>query len=655
MAQTQTMPAAVTTTEYQPLSATLSRGRLMAILIGVILGMLLAALDQTIVGTALPRIVAQLGGLEHYAWVVTAYLLASTVSIPIYGKLSDIYGRRTIFILGMVIFLAGSALAGTSQNMTQLIIYRGIQGLGAGAMMPIAMAIIGDIFPPAERGKWQGLIVAVFGLASIVGPTLGGWITDNWGWRWVFYVNMPVGIIAILTAGFVLPKFVNKRKHIIDYLGAITLVAGSVPLLLAFSWAGTQYAWGSWQIISLFIFSAVMLVIFFLVEMRVAEPIISPKLFKNSIFTISTFAMFLVSAGLFGAILYLPLFVQGVLGESATNSGIVLTPLMLGFMFSSIVGGQLLSRTGRYKILAMGGFVVAAVGMFLLSRMTPITSQGEVVRNMIVTGLGIGVMMSLFTIVVQNAFPYRQLGEVTASLTFFRSIGSTIGVAVMGTIVTNAFQSAMQSNIPAILKRTVPADRLAQLENPQLLLAPDVVAKIQHSFAALGPQGLTIFRQLIEAIRLSLSTAITNVFFLGFILMVLGFVTVLFLREIPLRKSNSAPVAEASTPTSQSPNRSRALLGLTLALVAREAQKPDANPQILETLSTTVNGRYPHEWSDEQRGKAVAQDVIEPLAISLIASSIGNGGEHTNGATPRTTENSTSEANDMLSTGGFIG
>jgi len=653
MAQTQTASAIpASTQEYQPLSETLSRRRLFSILLGVILGMLLAALDQTIVGTALPRIVADLGGLDHYAWVVTAYLLASTVSIPIWGKLSDIYGRRTFFILGMVIFLIGSALAGTSQNMTQLIIYRGIQGVGAGAMMPIALAIIGDIFPPAERGKWQGLIVAVFGLASIVGPTLGGWITDNWGWRWVFYVNMPVGVIAILTAGIVMPKIVIRRQHIIDYLGVITLIAGAVPLLLAFSWAGTQYAWGSWQIIGSFIFSAVMLVIFVLVERRAAEPIISPQLFKNSIFSISTIAMFLVSAGMFGAILYLPLFVQGVLGNSATNSGLVLTPLMLGFIFSSIVGGQLLSRTGRYKILAMGGFVVAAVGMFLLSRMTPATSQGELVRNMLVTGLGIGVMMSLFTIVVQNAFPYRQLGEVTASLTFFRSIGSTMGVAVMGTIMTNGFQNALQSNIPATVKRIVPADRLAQLENPQLLLAPDFVAKIQHNFAALGPQGLVIFRQLIEAIQKSLSTAITNVFFLGFIIMVLGFVTVLFLREIPLRKSNTAAVVEA--PTSGT-NRSRALLGLTLALVAREAQKPDANPQILETLSTTVNGRYPHEWSDEQRGKAVAQDVIEPLAISLIASSIGNGGEHTNGATPGTSEATASEANDMLSTGGFIG
>lgn len=646
MAQTQVESAVTATQEYQPLSATVSRARLVSILVGVMLGMLLASLDQTIVGTALPRVVADLGGLEHYAWVVTAYLLASTVTVPIYGKLSDIYGRRVFFIGGMVIFLIGSALAGTSQNMTQLIIYRGIQGLGAGGMMPIALAIIGDIFPPSERGKWQGLFVAVFGFSSIVGPTLGGWITDNWGWRWVFYVNMPVGIIAILTAGLVLPKLVNRRKHIIDYAGSVFLVAGTVPLLLAFSWAGTQYDWGSWQIVGLFIFSAVMLLIFFLIELRAAEPIISPRLFNNSIFLVSVIATFLISAGMFGAILYLPLFVQGVLGNSATNSGVVLTPMMIGFIISSIVGGQLLSRTGRYKILAMCGFIVAAIGMFLLSRMSVSTSEGEVVRDMIITGLGIGVMMSLFTIVVQNAFPYRQLGEVTAGITFFRSIGSTMGVAVMGAIMTNTFQSALQSNMPAILKRLVPADKLAQLQNPQLLLAPDVVTKIQHGFAALGPQGLVIFRQLIEAIRLSLSTAITNVFFLGFIIMLLGLVSVLFLREIPLRKSHAAPVAEAATAGT---NRSRALLGLTLALVAREAQKPDANPQILETLSNTVNGRYPHEWSDEQRGKAVAQEIIEPLAITLLASSVGNGAAH------GSSEETASEASDTITTSGLPG
>jgi EmrB/QacA subfamily drug resistance transporter len=657
MAQTQTgSAAAMSVSEPQSLSTTVSRQRLVLIIIGVLLGMLLASLDQTIVGTALPHIVTELGGFDHYAWVVTAYLLASTVSIPIYGKLSDIYGRRTFFLGGMIIFLAGSALAGTSQNMTQLIIYRGIQGLGAGALMPIAMAIIGDVFPPAERGKWQGLIVAVFGLSSIVGPTLGGWITDNWGWRWVFYVNMPVGAIAILTAGLVLPRAVRYVKHKIDFLGAIMLVAGAVPLLLAFSWAGTQYAWGSWQIIGLFIYSAIMLVIFIWYESRTAEPIITPQLFKNSIFLVSAIAMFMVSAGMFGAILYLPLFIQDVLGESATNSGVVLTPMMLGFMFSSLVGGQILSRTGRYKLMAICGFIIAALGMFLLSRMTAATTQGEVVRNMVITGLGIGVMMSLFTIVVQNAFPFRQLGEVTATLTFFRSIGSTIGVAVMGTIMTNAFQTGFENNLPETLKRLVPPDVLTQLQNPQIL------ATIQHRLAAFGPQGAVLFQQLVHAMRESLSTAITNVFFLGFIIMLLGLFSALFLREIPLRKSNSTQAAAATSqpvqPAPSGTNRSRALLGLTLALIAREAQKPDADPQILETLSSSVNGRYPHEWSDEQRGRAVASDVLEPMSIALIASSVNNGNGHTNGvngSTPGAPEEITPEAGDGFSAQGFIG
>jgi EmrB/QacA subfamily drug resistance transporter len=652
MAQTQIGRAsAIAIPEPQPLSATASRGRIIAILIGVILGMLLAALDQTVVGTALPRIVANLGGFAHYAWVVTAYLLASTVSIPLYGKLSDIYGRRIFFIGGMVIFLAGSALAGTSQDMTQLIIYRAIQGLGAGALMPIAQAIIGDIFPPSERGKWQGLIIAVFGSTTIIGPVLGGWITDNWGWRWVFYVNMPLGAIAILTAGFVLPRTVRRMRHTIDYLGAIILVAGAVALLLAFSWAGTQYAWNSGQIIGLFSAAAVLLTLFFWLETRTAEPIITPKLFTNSIFLVSVIAMFLVSAGMFGAILYLPLFAQGVLGDSATNSGVVLTPLMVGFMFSSIVGGQLLSRTGRYKILAIIGFAVAAAGMFLLSRMAVTTTQGEVVRNMIITGLGIGVMMSLFTIVVQNAFPYRQLGEVTASLNFFRSIGSTIGVAVMGTILTNAFQSNLQRNMPQALTRLAAARHLPLTQlNPQALLDPSQLVQLQHSFAVFGAQGLALFQQFIEAIRVSLSSAITNVFFLGFLIMLLGLFSVLFLREIPLRKSNAAQPAEA---TPSGTNRSRALLGLTLALVAREAQRPDANQQILQTLSSTVNGRYPHAWSDEQRGRAVAQDIIEPLSISLLASSLSNGGAYTNGAVPQVSEGTSSEASDTANS--FIG
>jgi len=537
----------------QTLAATVSRKRLIFVVVGVMLGMLLGALDQTIVGTAMPRVIAELGGLSHYSWVFTGYLLASTVMVPIYGKLSDIYGRRLFFMGGMVLFLLGSALSGTSQDMTQLIIYRAIQGLGAGALMPIAQAIIGDVFPPSERGKWQGLMMAVFGLATIVGPTAGGWITDNWGWRWVFYVNMPVGVVALLTTGLAMPK-VMRKQHKVDILGSLALVFAAVPLLLAFSLGGTTtdgvaYNWTSTPILAMFAVSVVFWVLFFVRENVASEPIISPRLFKNGIFTVSSIATFLLSAGMFGAILYLPLFVQGVIGDSATNSGVVLTPMMLGFIASSVIGGQLMSRTGRYKFLALVGFAVAIVGMWLLSQMSVSTSEGLVIRNMIITGLGIGVEMSLFTIVVQNAFPFRQLGEVTASLQFFRSIGGTIGTAVMGTILTNSFTSTFQAKLPATIKAAVPASQLSQLSNPQVLLAPGVTAQIQHGFDAFGPQGQALFQQLMEAMRSSLATAITQLFLLGAGAMVLAFMVTLFLREIPLRRSHKADegaIAEAA-------------------------------------------------------------------------------------------------------------
>src|SRR5690606_9328426 len=333
-----------------------------------------------------------------------------------------------------------------------LILFRGLQGLGAGAMLPIAIAIIGDVFPPSERGKWQGLMGAVFGLASIIGPTLGGWITDNWGWPWVFYVNMPIGAVALLTAGLAIPATTRRRQHRIDYVGATLLVLGTVPLLLAFTWGGETYPWGSVQIIGMLAFATVALVAAFIWESRVEEPIISPGLFKNSVFTVSVLASFLASAGMFGAVMYLPLFIQGVVGNSATNSGVVLTPMMLGFIASSIVGGQLLSRTGKYKVLSIVSFAVGAVGAFLLSQMDASVSNGVVVRNMVIIGLGIGVSMSLFTIITQNAFPIQKLGEVTASLQFFRSIGGTIGVAVLGTVMPNRYNAVFASNLPAQLR-----------------------------------------------------------------------------------------------------------------------------------------------------------------------------------------------------------
>jgi len=520
------------------LRASVSRGRLVLIMVGVMLGMLLSALDQTIVGTAMPRVIADLQGLEHYAWVVTAYLLASTVMVPIYGKLSDIYGRRPFFLGGMAIFLLGSALSGTSRSMTQLIIFRAVQGLGAGAMMPIVQAIIGDIFPPAERGRWQGLLMSVFGLASIVGPVTGGWITDHWGWRWVFYVNMPVGVLALLTAGFALPAQSRRSRHQIDYFGAATLIAAAVPLLLAFSWAGSQYPWSSPQIIGLLVFAAVMAAVFLLIEQRAAEPIINPGLFANSIFAISVGATFLLSAGMFGTIIYLPLFIQAVVGQTATNSGAVLTPMMLGVIVSSAIGGQIMSRTGRYKALALFGFAVAAFGMFLLSRMSAATTSGLVIRNMVVTGIGLGVVMPLFTIVVQNAFPFRMLGQITASLQFFRSIGSTIGVAIFGTVMTNRLQAVFQESLPAAIRQAVPPERLAALQNPQALLSPQATAAIQQGFASLGPQGQQLSQLLLSTIRASLATAITDVFRAGTGLMLLALLIALWLKEIPLRRSH---------------------------------------------------------------------------------------------------------------------
>ncbi len=507
----------------------LNTRQLIPIIVSLLLGMLLAALDQTIVGTAMPRIVTELGG-ANVTWVVTSYLLASTVTVPIIGKLSDLYGRKTFFISGMVVFLIGSALSGLSQNMGELVLFRGIQGLGAGALMPIALSVIGDIFPPAERGKWQGLFVAVFGLASIVGPLLGGAITDNWGWRWVFYVNMPVGAVALVAASLALPASSRRVQHKIDYLGAGVLIVWAVSLLLAVSLGGTELAWNSWQIIGLFVLAAIGLAAFIYIELRQAEPVILPGLFRNDIFAISSLAMFLVSAGMFGAISYLTFFVQVVLGQSATNAGVILTPLMGGFIVSSIVGGQLLSRTGRYKILAIVGFVVGAFGMFLLSRMTPETTNGELVRNMVITGLGIGLLISLFTIIVQNAFTRDKIGQVTSSLTFFRSLGSSIGVGVLGAIVTNTFTSKITSSVPAALAPYVDTSKLS---NPGTLKsAIDAPSALQH----LGPQQFQLLAgQFATNVKDSFSSSVTLAFAIGMVMMLLGLGVTLFLREIPLR------------------------------------------------------------------------------------------------------------------------
>ena len=328
--------------------------------------MLLSSLDQTIVSTAMPTIVQELHGLEHISWVFTAYMLGSTVTVPIYGKLSDIFGRRSLYLIGIGVFLVGSMLCGLSQNMAQLILFRGLQGIGGGAMMVNSFAIIGDIFPPSERGKFQGYIGGVFGLSSIAGPLLGGWITDNASWRWVFYVNIPLGIIAIAVLASTLPKIAaHTRDKKIDWWGGLFILTTLVPLLLSLVWGGSVYQWSSWQIISSLVVAIVSLAIFIRIEKSTANPILSLQLFQNKVFLVSVCALFLTSMGMFGAIIYIPIFSQGVIGGSATHAGLVLTPMMLALITASAISGQIISRTGKYKMLAIVGTAITVAAYFI--------------------------------------------------------------------------------------------------------------------------------------------------------------------------------------------------------------------------------------------------------------------------------------------------
>jgi EmrB/QacA subfamily drug resistance transporter len=506
---------------------------------GVLMVMLLASLDQTIVSTAMPRVIADLKGFDEYTWVSTAYLLTSTVMVPIYGKLSDLLGRKPIFLFGVVVFLLGSALSGASQSMNQLIIFRAFQGIGAGALMPIAIAIVGDLFTPRERGKWQGVTGAVWGFSAIVGPTAGGWITENATWRWVFYVNVPIGIAALLVLIFLMPTLQGKAKEVsIDYIGAALLIVGTVPLLLGFTWAGTLYDWLSAQILSLFAVALVSLTLFVLYEARLerrgGQPIIEPGLFKNSIFTVSTLTTIIFGVALFGGIFFIPLFVQGVVGASATNSGLILTPLMLTSIVGSVVSGQVVSRLGKYKWVAIIGMVISVIGTYLLVRLDVHSGNNDVLIAMLVLGLGMGFGMSLYTLIVQNALP-QKIGQATSALVFFRSIGGTIGLAAMGSVMTSAYLPGFHNALPVMVKQALPAKVLSFFDNPQILLSPDAQAKMYASFAAQGPRGLALYNQLIESVKVGLTQGIHNVFVLSLVAMILGLLAVLFLKEITLR------------------------------------------------------------------------------------------------------------------------
>src|SRR5689334_13357946 len=405
--------------------------------------LLLAALDQTIVATALPRIVGDLGGITQYSWVFTAYMLTSTVTVPLYGKLGDVWGRKNLFLFAIVVFLIGSALCGAATTMTQLVVFRAIQGVGAGGLFPLSLAVIGSIVPPRDRGRWQGLIGAVFAASSIIGPAVGGFIVDHASWRWVFLVNLPVGGVALAVVSVTMPRRARRMQHSIDWLGATLLAGGVGALLLGLVWGGRQYSWTSGHVTLALVSAAVLLVAFAFVERRAREPILPFKILRNPIVAGSVACMALVGMAMFGTISYVPLFVQGVIGTSATSSGVVLTPLMLGAVTTSLLTGQLVSRTGRYRWNAILGPVVLTAGMLLLWRMDTSTTNGEAARNMVVAGIGIGSMMQVFVLSVQNAVPRQHIGSATALTQFSRQIGATIGVIVIGAIVNHGLPSGV--------------------------------------------------------------------------------------------------------------------------------------------------------------------------------------------------------------------
>jgi len=478
----------------------LSIGRILAIYSGLMTALFLAALDQTIVATALPRVVGDLGGLSQYSWVFTAYMLASTVTVPLYGKLGDLYGRRPLFMVAISIFLVGSALCGVAQGMTQLVVFRFIQGLGAGGLIPLAMATVGVIVPPRDRGRYQGLIGATFAMASIAGPAVGGLIVDNTTWRWIFYINLPIGALALLVISLTMPRRRERREHSIDWLGAGLLSAGTAALLLGLVWGGREYPWGSPQVVGALAFSAVLLAAFGLVERRVREPILPFDVLRNPIVASSVVCVSLVGMAMFGTISYVPLFVQGVIGTSATSSGVVLTPLMLAAVTTSIITGQFVSRTGRYRQNAVLGPIVLAFGMFLLSRMDTQTTTAEAARNMVVAGIGIGSMMQVFVLSVQNVVNRTAMGSATALTHFSRSIGATLGVAVMGLIVNQGLPEGVGTGDGVAVHRLPPAAReaLADALHPAFVAAT-FVAVLVWIVAVIGVKEVPLRRGFEDA------------------------------------------------------------------------------------------------------------------------------------------------------------
>jgi len=517
----------------------LSTKRKQTIMIAIMAAMLFAAINQTIVSTAMPRIISILDGMDYYTWTINIYMLTSTIATVLVGKLSDMFGRKPFLLIGILTFMVGALLTGTSTNVFQFITYRGIQGVGAGIIQSTAFTAVGDLFPPRERGKWTGVLTAVFGFSSVLGPTLGGYLIDHMDWHWLFWIFLPLGVVAFVLIMALFPRVERGQAVSIDYIGSFFLTIAIVSLLMAFTWAGTEYQWGSWQILSLLASSLVSVLVFVFVETRVKNPILPLTLFKNRVVTVSNLIGFIMNFGMMGALIYLSFFVQGVLGISPTYAGYVTMPMSIVMVLSSTLTGQLISRKGKYKRIALIGIMIMIAGMGIMVVMNSVTTA---VLSMIVFGFGLGLAMPVFSIATQNAVPHKELGAVTASLQLFRNLGGTIGIAVMGTVMSNNLTRHLKEAL------TAKAGSLAQLDpqlakkmlafaNPKTLMNKPQLEQFQ---ASLPTNVQPVFKDLIAGIRDALGNTLSTVFLTGTLVLALAFVLVFFLQELPLRTTNQA-------------------------------------------------------------------------------------------------------------------
>lgn len=516
------------TTYSEPTTlAGISHKKALVIFSGLMLGVLLAALDQTIVSTALPTIVGDLGGASHLSWVVTAYILASTVSTPLWGKLGDLYGRKRFFQASIVVFLVGSVLSGTAHTMAQLIAWRAMQGLGGGGLMVLAQAIIGDVVPPRERGRYQGLFGAVFGVATVIGPLIGGSLTQSLSWRWVFYVNVPVAIAAIIVTTAVLPGHAARVRHVIDYAGAALLTVAATALVLLTTWGGSTYAWTSTPIIGLAVVGVGALGSFAAVERRAVEPVVPLRLFRDRTFNVASAVSFLIGLALFGAVSFLPLYLQLATGASPTMSGLLLLPMMAGMLVTSIGSGQVIAKTGQYRWYPVIGTALAGFGMYLLSQINVSTPQWSSSLDMVLLGAGIGLVMQVMVLAAQNSAAQADMGAATSAVSFSRSIGGSFGVALFGSVLATHLVSSLRASLPASTLHSAALRSGQALESLTPATLKTMPTTVRHDVVAAYAHGIgAVFAYAVPA-------------------MVIGFGVSLLLRSVPLREHSHHPTLEA--------------------------------------------------------------------------------------------------------------